>query len=173
MKVLYIHGLNSQPTPEKLDIIAKCGMEPVYLKLDYRNQPNSYQLILEKAQSENVEMVIGSSLGGYFGFWISEELGVPCLLFNPALNVPESLPLIQPSKKTRRCPLRMVVVGAHDDVLNPEETLNALKLYQRPTTVQKVVTCHWLAHQIDLQSFEEMIYWAKFNVHFLNKVKSQ
>ena len=82
---LYIHGLDSSPLKEKLDILKASGMNVFALHIDYRNQKNSYDLLENFAKKNEINFIVGSSLGGYIGFWLAEQLGIPCLLLNPAL----------------------------------------------------------------------------------------
>jgi predicted esterase YcpF (UPF0227 family) len=82
---LYIHGLDSSPLKEKLDILKGAGMNVFALHIDYRNQKNSYDLLENFAKKNEINFIVGSSLGGYIGFWLAEQLGIPCLLLNPAL----------------------------------------------------------------------------------------
>ena len=89
-KVLYIHGLGSSPKPAKLDLIRN-HTEVVALHLDYEQDVDSYKKLVALAKTESVSALIGSSLGGLISYHIAENMGLPCLLFNPALyrEVPE------------------------------------------------------------------------------------
>jgi hypothetical protein len=103
-------------------------------------------------------MIVGSSLGGMLGFWLAEEMGVPCLLFNPAvfLTRPEvSIDLIQ----RLGCPARWVVIGDQDEVVNPDQSW-AFFQNQGQQTRQRVIRCQWLGHQIDLVTFQEIQRWV-------------
>ncbi len=160
MKTLYIHGLDSFPVPEKLAILEKAGMDTVALHLDYRTENNSYRILKDFALKEEVEFIVGSSLGGYMGYWLGEELGLPCLLFNPAMSYSESLKEYMPEITTQKCPARFVVIGAWDDTVDPQQNVRFFRDHNHGDCYQRVLVCEWLEHQIDFISFEEMVHWA-------------
>jgi predicted esterase len=161
MKTLYIHGLDSFPKPDKLDIMKNLGLDPVALHLNYREKLGVYETLKDAALHNNVQFIIGSSLGGYLGFLLSADLGIPCLLFNPAMNYKEQVFYsVMPEVTESKCPYRFVVLGANDDTVSPEETIKELKKYEEKGFQHRIVTCEWLGHQIDLTTFESMINWA-------------
>lgn len=152
---LYIHGLDSSPLKEKLDILKTVGMVVFALHIDYRNQKNSYDLLLNFARKNQINFIIGSSLGGYLGFWLAEQLGLPCLLFNPALAYRSIDNVLVPPIGASYCPLRIMVLGKQDDVVLPNTTIEWLEAFPRSNTIEKIFECHWLAHGIDLSTFKE------------------
>ncbi|MEM6262201.1 MAG: YqiA/YcfP family alpha/beta fold hydrolase [Bacteroidota bacterium] len=158
MKILYIHGLDSSPTPEKLQIIRNYGHEVCALHLNYREEPECYNILLKFAQDEQAQGIVGSSFGGFLGFWIAETLGLPCLLFNPALYF-DNIPLTF-DKNVANCPARFVVLGDQDERVDPNLNWTFLKEVERPSCHQRVTRCQWLAHQIDLETFDESVRWA-------------
>jgi predicted esterase YcpF (UPF0227 family) len=85
MNTLYIHGLESSPVPGKIEIMQKLGLEVTALHLDYFLKPDSFEILKNEAIKNYVEFIIGSSYGGFLGYWLAEDLGLPCLLFNPAM----------------------------------------------------------------------------------------
>ena len=38
-------------------------------------------------KKSGIEFLVGRSHGGYLSYWLSEELGIPCLIMNPHLSV--------------------------------------------------------------------------------------
>jgi len=160
MKTLYIHGLDSHPVPEKLEILEKAGLEVVALHIDYRTESNAYLLLKNYALKENVEFLVGSSLGGFIAHWLAEDLSLPCLLFNPAMSFRDSLGEHMPEINNRLCPARFVVIGAHDETVDPNENIKYFRAHIKSKCYQRVLVCEWLEHQIDYNSFEEMLSWA-------------
>jgi len=160
MRTLYIHGLDSHPLPEKNKIMKKAGLEPTALHITYRDKLGVYETLKDTAIRKKTEFIIGSSLGGYIGNVIAEDLGIPCLLFNPSQNFTDvfysKIPVIEEPK----CPARYIVLGANDSTSNP--ILTAAKFLEKDndTIDQRIITCHWLAHKIDFRTFEEMVNWA-------------
>lgn len=166
MKTLYIHGLDSYPVPEKLGILEHAGLEVEALHLDYRTEKQSYQILRDFAIEEEIQFIIGSSLGGYIGYWLGEELGLPCLLFNPAMSYSDTLDEHMPDIDRRLCPARYVAIGAWDETVDPQQNLRFFRENQRDECYERVVVCEWLSHQIDFTSFEELVHWA-LNSHRL------
>ena len=155
MKILYIHGLDSQPHPDKLSILEEYGNTPFSLHMDYRKDKAAYWKLRDLAIEAKVEQLIGSSLGGYFAYWLGQELDIPQLLFNPAMpfrsvNVPGVDAIGEEATPSK------VVLGAQDDIM--PANLNQAFFSSRDHA--RVITCSWLGHQIDLETFEEMVRWA-------------
>ena len=171
MKTLYIHGLDSFPVPEKKQIMAKAGLDVTALHLNYRQKLGVYEILKDAVFQKNIQFIIGSSLGGYLGYWLAEEMGLPCLLFNPAINFRRKIFFsVIPQIKKLQCPSRYVVLGAKDDLLNPGKTLTFMKNKERNGLHQQIITCDWLGHQIDLFTFDEMVNWAVYSIK-MNDVK--
>jgi len=84
LKILYIHGLDSSPNMERIQFLEKLGHEVFALHLDYRNEPKTVELLSHLIEDKEIDYIVGSSLGGYLGFWLSEKYCLPSLLFNPA-----------------------------------------------------------------------------------------
>lgn len=154
MRTLYIHGLDSSPKIEKTEIIQQYS-KVVALHLNYKEQPDSFDILCSTIENESITHIIGSSLGGYLGFWLAEKYALPCLLFNPAIGM-RSLEL-NITIENGKCPNRLIVIGENDDTVLPKETLDFLKSYDSSYCKQRVVLCNDLAHQIDLITFEEFI----------------
>jgi len=170
IKTVYIHGLDSEPRPEKLEIMAQAGLEVSALHIDYRTEKSAYSILKQLVTEKKAELIIGSSLGGMLGFWLSEELGLPCLLFNPAMEF-HSIEMNIPKITTQKCPLRIVVLGENDDVVDPLANKKFFTSREHTGLDQKVLMCSWLGHSIDFQTFEEMVFFAARN-HSVWKIKS-
>ena len=160
MKTLYIHGLESSPVPGKLKIMKKQGLKVTALHLNYFEKPDSFEILKNEALKNSVELIIGSSYGGLLGYWLAEDLGLPCLLFNPAMAYRTELEMHIPEILNLKCPARFVVLGVNDDTVDPLANAKFMKENDRKNIYQKVISCHWLAHQIDFDTFEMMVNWA-------------
>lgn len=159
MKILYIHGLDSSPNPQRISYMQDLGHETLALHLDYRKQPDAYHLLHTLAREEGVKGIVGSSLGGCLGFWLGEDLGLPCLLFNPAMWLtPEEIGIS--ADLARRCPKRYVVLGDLDERVNPDENWAFFALPENQAPHQRVIRSMGLGHQIDALTFEETFRWA-------------
>ena len=162
INTLYIHGLDSSPLPEKISIMEQAGMEVSALHLDYRTNKKVYHELKSLILEKNIEFIIGSSFGGMLAYWLGEELSIPVLLFNPAM-VYQSVQVEIPEIKESSCPLRLVVLGEKDNVIDPKKNKIFFNAKERDGLTQKIVTCSWLEHSIDFQTFDEMVFWAVKN----------
>lgn len=124
MNILYLHGLDSILSNEKRTILEKYGA--VYAPLiDYRKDENSIETILSHFNDMYINAVVGSSMGGFVGYYIADALQRPALLFNPALayrSVPQEIPNIANPNSN----LKHIVLGAKDETIDPKTTLNFL-----------------------------------------------
>ncbi len=171
MKTLYIHGLDSYPVPEKNQIMKDTGLTVVALHINYREKLGVYETLKDTAIRKKVKFIIGSSLGGYLGYWIAEDLGLPCLLFNPAMIYDDVFYSKIPAIEDPKCPSRYVVLGAKDKTLKPKDTIKFLKANKREDLNQQTITCEWLGHQIDYKTFDEMVNWAVNSLKLEKKYK--
>jgi len=123
------------------------------------NHPGPYQRLCQYATGWRPTFIVGSSLGGLLGFWLGEELGVPTLLFNPAVFVaPAEAGIEVPTRRV--CPRRYVLIGAEDERVDPEQNW---RFFQRPENQaphQRVIKQQGLGHEIDEATFGEAIGWA-------------
>lgn len=170
MKTLYLHGLDSFLSDEKRVILEKYTPSLIAPLIDYRKDPYTIQTLLERHQNEKIELVIGSSMGGLTAYYLSWFWQIPCLAFNPALpyrSTIQELPAlpteINNEKNPRQKYLR-VILGRHDDVINPFDTLPIL---MRDINQDEPLSVHFrndLAHQIPFSIFDEELNYFFENV---------
>jgi len=162
IKTVYIHGLDSEPRPEKMEIMKQAGFDVYAIQINYRENKDAYVELKKLIFDKKAEFIIGSSFGGMLGYWLSEELSIPALLFNPAM-VFQSVQVNLPKIDLFNCPMRMVVLGEQDDVIDPVKNKQFFNSKQRTGLTQKILSCSWLGHSIDFQTFEEMTFFAVRN----------
>ena len=113
-KIIYLHGLESEPGGTKVSFLAEKGMVHApamnYEKLDL--DEFIYTL-------GTPDLIIGSSMGGYVADVIGSRLGVDVLLFNPALHS-RTIPVNH--EYYNNYYKRTIVLGTEDDVIDPEIT---------------------------------------------------
>ena len=158
---LYIHGLDSSPKAEKLACIQKHSQTKA-LHLDYRNTPDAFDVLSNLIEKEGVTHIVGSSFGGFLGFWLAEKYGLPCLLFNPAIGM-KTIEM-KHEQHFGNCPQRLVIIGQKDNVVLPETTLRFLDSHPSSNRTQRIVLCNNLEHQIDLSTFGEFVDYFFFKV---------
>ena len=86
MKIAYLHGLESSNDPKSPKIIwLNNNFDQVYTpSIKYHNK-ESFTIIIAHIKKQNPDYIIGSSMGGYFAYLIGATLGIPTILFNPAV----------------------------------------------------------------------------------------
>ena len=117
-KIVYLHGLESEPGGPKVSFLAEKGT--VYAPtMDYETL-DLHEFILTLGMPD---LIIGSSVGGYVADIIGSILGVDVLLFNPALHsrsidfdFDNDTPYGGENYK------RTIILGTEDDVINPKIT---------------------------------------------------
>lgn len=172
MKTLYIHGYKSYPIPQKIEIMEAAGLQVTAPEIEFDQGESVYPFLKQIILEEKTEFLVGSSLGGFSAYWLAEELGLPCLLFNPAMNYSNTLMDYIPEIEERLCPARFVVIGALDETIDPEENQHFFNSMDDGECYQRMVLCQWLGHQIDFDTFDEMVRWTLRGYHnFLRQEK--
>ena len=169
MKAIYIHGLDTQPNLEKIEAMEDSGFQTSALHLNYRTKSDSFEILKKFIKTEKIEFVVGSSMGGFLGYWLAADMGLPCLLLNPALTFDYSNQLVIPDNINDSCPFRFVVMGAKDDIVDPEQSNNFLELHANGG-FQRIISASWMGHIVDTYSFREFITWFKYS--YLSYVQS-
>jgi hypothetical protein len=80
--------------------------------------------VLKEVKKRKIDLLVGSSMGGWFAYCISTLTGIPTILFNPAVH---SRPM-EPEVKRGSTPAKhTVVMGKRDDLIDPQMTKNWFK----------------------------------------------
>jgi len=126
MTILYLHGLMSSNQSDKIDWL-KENHKVIHPLLQYSTRSKSLYTDLKKfCEGNAIGLIIGSSMGGFLGFHLSNALNIPSLLFNPALATKsEFKPEVTAVNNTNV--LHTIVLGHDDDVVIPADTLQFLK----------------------------------------------
>lgn len=123
MNILYLHGLDSNLSIEKRRILKSFGTI-IAPDLDYRLNPNMIKILFNKYADQKIDFIVGSSIGGFTGFYLSKLMQIPALLFNPALpyrtSVLQNIPIINDEHKH----LLQIVIGSQDDVILAKDNLD-------------------------------------------------
>ena len=154
MNILYLHGLDGRLTAEKRSILEEYGTVHAP-QIDYREEQNSIENLLLNFKDKNITTVIGSSMGGFAGYYVANGLQIPALLFNPALayrSVHQEIPKITKLKSS----FKYLVLGAKDDLIKPKDTLkfigNSIGKDNYHLNIRQD-----LAHRIPVPIFQEEI----------------
>ncbi len=87
MNIVYLHGLESNPNCDKVEWLRSQGHKVHSPRVDYSKE-NEYNRIHKLCRGNCYDLIIGSSMGGWFGWNLGKMLKVPVLLFNPAMLAP-------------------------------------------------------------------------------------
>lgn len=151
MNILYIYGLDSKLSPEKKAVLENYGrvLTPT---IDYYTDSAAISSILNEMKKEKIDAVIGSSMGGFAGFYISTILRVPALLFNPALDkrsVEQEVPKLEFKESTNK----KFLLGALDNVIDPGDTLRFIAGCYNKHTNFHIHIMPGLTHNIPVDVF--------------------
>lgn len=150
MRVWYFHGLESRQGGKKVEFLHTKATLVFAPAMEYDN-PDYFATLLAKAEQEKPDLVIGSSMGGYFADALASHTGTAVLLFNPALHSRSKPIALEYGTKQY---IQNIVVGAKDAVIDPEITRS------------KIIYCEnfWvepdMEHRTPFETFE----------HYVNRV---
>lgn len=129
-KVLYLHGLDSTPYKDRVDILAQTGAEIIAPQFDYRKEDAASRAagIIE---DRGVTHLIGHSMGGLLAYYMSNRYEIPALMFNPAFGSKNDKllldsPTIKAAENMQPNTSQYLVVGMDDDVISPADQIRAL-----------------------------------------------
>ena len=148
-KIVYLHGLESDPGGPKVSFLAEKGM--VYAPtMDYHSL-DLHEFIYTLGMPD---LIIGSSMGGYIADIIGSQLGVDVLLFNPALHS-RSIEFdfdngVGYGDKNYK---RTIILGTEDDVINPKMTKKLWPIYDNSAKFEEI---EGMGHRTPLDVFVNM-----------------
>jgi hypothetical protein len=152
MKVAFFHGLYSQPISEKNYALREVFDEVYDPSMNYSDK-TLFQNILEYLKANPVDLLIGSSMGGYFAYCLSTQLGTRTLLFNPAVHS-------RPVETTVTCGTmnsnHLIVLGNMDQEIPPLKTVDFFKDVENSS-----IFFEDMAHIVPIEIFRKYIYLYK------------
>ena len=148
MKVAFFHGLDSKVVSEKTYALREKFDDVYDPPMDYTD-PNMFEKVLKHLQENPVDLLIGSSMGGYFAYCLSTQLGTRTLLFNPAVHSRPIEPVVTLGDKETN---HLVVLGTQDNVIKPSETVKFFRDVNNVTIVNEEIE-----HSIPIEIFKSYI----------------
>lgn len=155
MNILYIHGLDSSLSQEKRFVLERYGNVQAP-SIDYENNPNSIIWLFNQYKDAEIDVIIGSSMGGFAGYHLSKLLQVPSLLFNPALAYRSVFQNVPNTPETNHSTIH-VIIGSKDETVDPKNTLNFLGDVLMLPQDYKLSIRHNLQHRIPAAVFEKEV----------------
>ena len=136
MRIAYLHGLESQGTGPKNSFLKKNFGKVYDPDIDYKD-PEIWNKIYNDLIKFRPDYIVGSSMGGWFAYLLGKKMGIPTLLFNPALQGRSIEPPVD--KSGSKYPMNTLVLGNFDKVVDPSRTersikkgMNRFKIYREP-----------------------------------------
>lgn len=126
MKIAYLHGLESEPGGPKVEYLESQGHMVFAPAMIYKDI-DCFKSTLNELIEFQPDVIIGSSMGGYFAYELAVRLGCPALLFNPALHSRSFEPNVPVDDMlTRKQVDCMIVLGRADDVIPFRDTIDII-----------------------------------------------
>jgi predicted esterase YcpF (UPF0227 family) len=126
-KVLFLHGLDSRPYEDRVEILKASGADIFAPHIDYRND-DEVEIATSIIEKEGITHLVGHSLGGILSYYLSNKYKIPALMFNPAFGS-HNLKYFESIDKLKELPIykdQYAVVGMKDDVVLPKNQLAGL-----------------------------------------------
>ena len=149
MNIAFFHGLESSANSSKSVFLHKnfVAFTPA---MNYYDE-NLFDEILHQVKSENIDLLIGSSMGGYFAYHLSTFLNLPTLLFNPAFVDRSFEPIVQTGTFQ---PSQTIIIGENDDVINPQKSI----LWIENNIKQNSFNFESMGHRTPIEVFEKWVF---------------
>lgn len=153
--ILYLHGLESSNISPKVDYIKSLNYNVINPKIKYIKF-NIFKDIESIILEKDINYIVGSSIGGYFGYYLSKLYNIPSLLFNPALPYRISInPIVDETGIYN--PYMYIILGKLDTVINPKMTKNIVKNIPNIKIEEISNLEHGIPYDIFCQSFDKFI----------------
>lgn len=157
--IWYLHGFESAPGGEKPKWLESLGNNIYAPDMQYKKTNRhtycemrdvrhlTLKKLLFEAQVNPPDLIIGSSMGGYYADVLGSHLGVEVLLFNPALH---NRPIPLKLKYGEHNYKRHFIVGEDDNVVPPAATRVLADISDNWITVSK------MGHRTPLKVFKDI-----------------
>lgn len=123
--VVFFHGLESTAGGPKYKFLKDRYGDVYAPQMEYASNPSLFDQVYENLKNQKIRVIIGSSMGGYFAYYLGKKLGCDVILFNPALPYRTTFePNID--KSGNRKSFCNIILGKKDDVIEPADTIEWL-----------------------------------------------
>lgn len=156
--VVFLHGLESNNKGDKVNYLNKIFQNVYAPFLNYKEENFDYQDVLNKVKSFEADLIIGSSMGSYLAYALSNTLKKKCLLFNPAIHSRSIVIEFPFTIDNSVC--KKIVLGKFDTVINPQKTIKLLEKYQDNYVIEYYNNGHRVpfdVFKIHIDNFVEQI----------------
>lgn len=121
--ILYLHGYKGDSKSTIGNHIRDISIIP---DINYDNLFDAENTINNYITENNIQLLIGNSLGGFFANHFSEKYNIPCILINPCISIP-SLDVMDIKKNTEHYTTlstndnsirKIILLGENDDLFD-------------------------------------------------------
>ena len=161
MNVWYLHGLESKAGGPKVDYLRKVSDKVFAPEIKYTN-PNTFDVLLNLAKEDKPDLIIGSSMGGYYADAIASHFGINVLLFNPALHsrsIDTKLPYGDNFGR------RFTVLGMEDKVIDYKVSLDLIRKDKTSNPSTDSILLVNMGHRTPLNKFIDI-----YNENILSEI---
>ena len=124
-RIFFIHGLESNNKSSKVDLMVTKGFDVLAPSMDYTTNDSLFSQTLEKVLEFQPDLIVGSSMGGYFAHHIGTHYPSTLLLLNPALISRSFEPKIVPDGVEKS--EVWALLGEQDELISPIENFKILQ----------------------------------------------
>ena len=150
MKVWYLHGLESDPGGPKVDFLNEVADEVFAPAMDYKHHKAFGELYRKVTKDGKPDLIIGSSMGGYFADALATHFGINVLLFNPALHSrPFEINLPYGDNYGRK----FIVLGTEDKVIDYKVSLDLIRKHKSSNASTDSILLTSMGHRTPLNKF--------------------
>jgi predicted esterase YcpF (UPF0227 family) len=149
LRIAFLHGLESPHISDKTELLNKEFSFVYAPQMDYHD-PSLFEKTLKEIQENKIDLIIGSSMGGWFAYCISTHTNIPTLLFNPAFHSRSFDPVVNTGD---RCPHQTIVLGINDDVIKEADTVD----YLHNNNIGGLVFFETIGHRTPIDIFEKYV----------------
>lgn len=92
MNILYVHGFGSSYDSEgdKVQALGKLG-KVFGVNIDYTHPESIYDIVRDAVHYHNIDLLVGTSMGGWTVSWMGSHLNLPFVAVNPCTHPSEML----------------------------------------------------------------------------------
>ncbi len=149
MKILYLHGLESIGGGKKAEFLSQYNEVKAPI-IDYKNHEDILQ-IEQILQDYTPELIVGSSMGGYYALILGSIYNIPTLTLNPAIHSRVFEPHFP--KFGKNTPHNIICLGMEDKIIDPDKTLELLPKFHLNNLI---IPLHNVGHRFPLSEFERI-----------------
>jgi predicted esterase YcpF (UPF0227 family) len=156
--IVYFHGWGHAYNEAKAKILGKFNDEVYYPNIDYQNNRNLIHQYVNEIHSGRPTLLVGTSMGAYLAYHISNVLRCPALIINPTFFYKSGAEFRPSSSYLHNVDMNKdIILSGKDEELDHKRNIKFLKEFGFDNQIKVV---DGLTHQIPLDVFEN--YFSEF-----------